>query len=224
MCFYHSCRWSLIAARLPGRTSNSVKNYWNTHLRKKVILEDHEKRLKENDPQKILTKSNIFKPRPQRFKKYLPRMNNTKFTKIQPQNDNQSEPSSLEDTSLWERLLDDHGNFDEVITHSLSWSEEELLPDFFSIEELDQNQPNIGDIISDDHWRDYGGVIGTVLKVVAMDLEKQCFNFHFRPLTLLPFTERDCGKEEGEQRSKAVRCGSRSCQTSEMHCSLETWQ
>lgn len=155
MCFYHSCRWSLIAARLPGRTSNSVKNYWNTHLRKKVILEDHEKRLKENDPQKILTKSNIFKPRPQRFKKYLPRMNNTKFTKIQPQNDNQSEPSSLEDTSLWERLLDDHGNFDEVITHSLSWSEEELLPDFFSIEELDQNQPNIGDIISDDHWRDY---------------------------------------------------------------------
>ncbi|KAK9149611.1 hypothetical protein Scep_008368 [Stephania cephalantha] len=28
-------RWSLIAGRLPGRTDNEVKNYWNTHLSKK---------------------------------------------------------------------------------------------------------------------------------------------------------------------------------------------
>ncbi|GMI83969.1 myb domain protein 82 [Hibiscus trionum] len=29
-------RWSLIAGRLPGRTDNEVKNYWNTHLNKKT--------------------------------------------------------------------------------------------------------------------------------------------------------------------------------------------
>ncbi|KAL9262031.1 MYB-like transcription factor 4-like protein [Drosera capensis] len=29
-------RWSLIAGRLPGRTDNDVKNYWNSHLRKKL--------------------------------------------------------------------------------------------------------------------------------------------------------------------------------------------
>ncbi|RRT55155.1 hypothetical protein B296_00044673 [Ensete ventricosum] len=30
-------RWSLIAGRIPGRTDNEIKNYWNTHLRKKLI-------------------------------------------------------------------------------------------------------------------------------------------------------------------------------------------
>ncbi|KAK9271530.1 hypothetical protein L1049_001890 [Liquidambar formosana] len=31
-------RWSLIAARLPGRTANDVKNYWNTHFYKKNMV------------------------------------------------------------------------------------------------------------------------------------------------------------------------------------------
>ncbi|XP_010507072.1 PREDICTED: trichome differentiation protein GL1-like [Camelina sativa] len=30
-------RWSLIAKRVPGRTDNQVKNYWNTHLSKKLV-------------------------------------------------------------------------------------------------------------------------------------------------------------------------------------------
>ncbi|CAB4311785.1 unnamed protein product [Prunus armeniaca] len=30
-------RWSLIAGRLPGRTDNEVKNYWNSHIRKKLV-------------------------------------------------------------------------------------------------------------------------------------------------------------------------------------------
>ncbi|KAL9249450.1 Transcription factor MYB1-like protein [Drosera capensis] len=29
-------RWSLIAGRLPGRTDNEIKNYWNTNLSKKA--------------------------------------------------------------------------------------------------------------------------------------------------------------------------------------------
>ncbi|KAF9680229.1 hypothetical protein SADUNF_Sadunf06G0099600 [Salix dunnii] len=31
-----SCRWARIARRLPGRTDNEIKNYWRTHLRKKI--------------------------------------------------------------------------------------------------------------------------------------------------------------------------------------------
>lgn len=30
-------RWSLIAGRIPGRTDNEIKNYWNTHLSKKLM-------------------------------------------------------------------------------------------------------------------------------------------------------------------------------------------
>ncbi|CAN1247271.1 Transcription factor MYB1 [Linum grandiflorum] len=32
--------WSLIAGRLPGRTANDVKNYWNCHLSKRLPSDD----------------------------------------------------------------------------------------------------------------------------------------------------------------------------------------
>ncbi|PSS11801.1 Transcription factor like [Actinidia chinensis var. chinensis] len=30
-------KWSKIAAHLPGRTDNEIKNYWNTHMRKQLL-------------------------------------------------------------------------------------------------------------------------------------------------------------------------------------------
>jgi transcription factor MYB, plant len=36
LCKFFGHRWSAIAARLPGRTDNEIKNVWHTHLKKRL--------------------------------------------------------------------------------------------------------------------------------------------------------------------------------------------
>ncbi|KAI3813448.1 hypothetical protein L1987_18173 [Smallanthus sonchifolius] len=54
-------RWSLIAGRIPGRTANDVKNFWNTHVRPRHKQQKEE--LKDGEPSEH-TMVTVIKPQP----------------------------------------------------------------------------------------------------------------------------------------------------------------
>lgn len=67
-------RWSLIAGRLPGRTDNEIKNYWNTYLARKLKTEqshynnnaksgkDHSSKVRASDDTSI-RRSQVIQPK-----------------------------------------------------------------------------------------------------------------------------------------------------------------
>nr|QIB02641.1 Ros1 [Populus alba var. pyramidalis] len=115
-------RWSLIAGRLPGRTANDVKNYWNTNLRKKVVSGTREAQTEpEPEPEpKSITRDNIIKPRPRNFKNlcWLSAEKGTPFINVgsqygddlcKPYSTIALPPSDADEAERmwWESLLDD---------------------------------------------------------------------------------------------------------------------
>ncbi|KAL0461941.1 UNVERIFIED_CONTAM: Transcription factor [Sesamum latifolium] len=109
-------RWSLIAGRLPGRTANDVKNFWNSHIEKTGRAE----------VEKPISRSNILRPRPripsnlkQRWltetRETVPRSNLVPVTNEGPENCEQHPSSEADECIRWWNNLLETSNLKDVV-------------------------------------------------------------------------------------------------------------
>ncbi|OIW21250.1 hypothetical protein TanjilG_31180 [Lupinus angustifolius] len=70
---YGEEKWHLVpkrAGRLPGRTANDVKNYWNAHIHKKISSQNEDI---SAIPMKIVMEPHlVIKPQPRKFSTKMP--------------------------------------------------------------------------------------------------------------------------------------------------------
>ncbi|KAL0377988.1 UNVERIFIED_CONTAM: Transcription factor [Sesamum radiatum] len=95
------------AGRLPGRTANDVKNFWNTHIHRKLSGGG----CRGKTMQKDITKSNIIRPRPRTFSRLqltAPTAWSSEPSKTNPENPENKKP--MMSTSPSSPLKDDDAN------------------------------------------------------------------------------------------------------------------
>ncbi|KAK3024404.1 hypothetical protein RJ639_043362 [Escallonia herrerae] len=134
-------RWSLIAGRLPGRTANDVKNYWNTHLLKKPAVTPNHQVAK--DTNQTAMKTTIIRPRPWTFSKNLNWLKGTHTNVVShnnivpsPENRNKASPAVTDDSMRWwDDLVVDKG-LGQGVAFSLDGSEESRTNELWTHEML----------------------------------------------------------------------------------------
>ncbi|KAK7266430.1 hypothetical protein RIF29_19074 [Crotalaria pallida] len=154
-------RWSLIAGRLPGRTPNDVKNYWNSYIRKKVS--SHKEDV-NNTKQKeaVIEPHVVIKPQPRTISRTLSwlreKLLNEDHSRVkQYSHDNACSVDSSECNNNWcGAVLEDTkskedydtcwlGEQDGTLLKDLNWNDAEL----FSLTTKVENFLGEGQIWSD---------------------------------------------------------------------------
>nr|AQY62883.1 MYB6 [Narcissus tazetta subsp. chinensis] len=108
-------RWSIIAGRLPGRTDNEIKNYWNSHLSKKLkkqgiqvrgnlsSKQSKSSKMNNNDNNNNLEKRKNIKETP-KIKIHAPKP--TRFTRTISQSSSSCQANNVENVTSEDERCD----------------------------------------------------------------------------------------------------------------------
>ncbi|XP_052108527.1 myb-related protein 308 [Arachis duranensis] len=188
-------KWSLIAGRLPGRTDNEIKNYWNTHLSKKMndskekdekeggetVAKKKNRKNKNNSKREKNKKKNkgskeeespktqVYLPKPIRVKpSNLARTNSSSFTSFDSNNSASTSQEKEEDNNN-----NNNGEGEGDVTKA--WTEE--TNNLVFLGEIGVNKKNNMDE-NDGFGFYFDGHEDLVLNNNNSDMEGQSYNYY----------------------------------------------